>query len=400
MILFGVALAAGPAEFVEVQTATLHDGLEVVVVQAPSASVVSLATVIHGGRADEPAPGLAWSAAASWFDGRASPVLSVEQAYDRLGATTDLSVGPDHTVFTTVVPPDGLPGVLALEWLRLSEPLAGVDVLSPVTHDASRVEGQAALFEHVFRELYPAEHPYAELWARPTADHPVYLAASWVSEQWRGDNTTLVVHGPVDANQLICGLEPEACPVVPVRVVEPSVELPKASLELVVEPATGGRVGPLAVGVNSVRLVAWALPGTDAMGGLLAELVRERVQAGLREHTQARCNLAPGRVATTLVCSVPVDADLDELGKATRKGWSTKKLAKDVQAWRERALGALLGSSAEADFPARLAAHVGAGGEPGPYAGGLRALAFDDGDVRTLLKAASWANGRVIELGP
>ncbi|MCA9571086.1 MAG: insulinase family protein, partial [Myxococcales bacterium] len=119
---------AGPsAEFVRARRVVLKDGLQVVVVEQPSAPLVTLAMALDGGRAREPEPGVARAAAETWFLTSATPTTSVRRRYDRMGAVTEVDVTTDHTLFVSRVLVDVLPAALTLEWLRLTEPLAGVD---------------------------------------------------------------------------------------------------------------------------------------------------------------------------------------------------------------------------------------------------------------------------------
>jgi hypothetical protein len=401
--VLGAALAAGPAEFITVQSATLSDGLQVVAVQQPDARQVTLVMAIDGGRGDEPAAGLARSTAQTWFSGAATPVATVAEVYERLGATTDVDVTPDATVFTTRVPVASYGDALALEWRRFTGPLQDVDELAAVTREAAAEEYRAKYLDTLYATLYPEGHRYGGLYADPVAEHPVYLASSWVSASWRPDRATLVVVGPESPDTVLCGIEASACPVAQPAVVEAPLELPEPTLRVPPSEGSSRTVGPLAAGVDPTVLLGWALPGTDAIGEPLAVVTREHIVEALQaEVSEARClPLELGREATTLVCLLPAEVDRDALDRAFRKGWPTKRLGKSLERWRERAMSELLGSTTTADFAQRMALHVRAGGDPVPYTGQLAALAFDeDALVDLLTGAVAWDRALWVTLGP
>lgn len=381
--------ALGPAEFVKVRSTTLPDGLQVVAVEQPAASLVTLAVAIDGGRGDEPEPGLARAAGETWFQTDASPVSTVEQRYDRLGALTEVAVDADTTLFTTRVKPDRLPGALALEWKRFTGPLAGVDEIAPVTPKAARDAYLARHLDDVYQALFPEEHPYRDAWKPGSGRPPFYLASSWVLDSWRPETSTLVIAGPIDADTLLCELHPSGCQVAPAAVVEAPLVLPEPTITVKSKAARRREVGPLARGVDPTLLLAWSMPGSDTIGAALPALIHDRVEEELGAVVRGvRCAVRVGRAASTLICELPVDQDMAALDRELRKGWSTKKLAKDVELWRTRRMNGLLGSSAEPSFPQRLALHLREGGDPGPYAGALEDLAFDESAVEALLDGA------------
>lgn len=381
----------------------MPDGLQVVAVQDPSAAVVSIVMAIDGGRANEPAAGLSRAVAQTWFTGEATPVSTVAEMYDRIGATTSVSVTPEATVFTTRVPSAGVGDALLLEWFRFSGALKGVEALAPVTHEASVEEYRSKYLDSVYRSLYSEGHRYGSLYADPVSEHPLYVASAWVGEAWRPDRATLVIVSPKAPDAVLCALEPTACTVDTPEVVEAPLELPEPTMKVVSEAVRGQQVGPLSVGVDPTLLLGWALPGTDVVGAQLVEYVRQRVADDLSSAVSgSRClDLELGREATTLVCTLPPDTERATVDKALRKGWSQKKLGKDVERWRSKQLGQLVGSTADADFAERLALHMRSGGTPAPYAGSLEDLAFGEEQVVVLLEgAASYDSASWIRLEP
>lgn len=392
----------GPNEFIRVRDVTLPDGLRVVAVEQPSASVVTLALAIDGGRGDEPEAGLALAAAETWFRTQIDPVVTVRGRYERVGALTETFVDADTTVFTTRVKPAGLPTALRLEWLRFAAPLEGVDEIAALTPGEAWQENRARHLDDVYQALFDESHPYRGLWRVPGDRPPFYLASAWVTETWLPESSTLVVAGPIDPETFLCDLHPVGCEVTPASVVETPLVLPEPTLTVKAKGERRREIGPLARGVEPTVLLAWALPGADTLGVLLPEIVFDRIQGELQAVLpKSRCRLETGRAAAAVVCELPADVDQDELDRTFRKGWDTRKLAKDVELWRTRRLNGLLGTSAEPSFPARLARHLRQGGEPGPYAGLLEDLAFDETAVEQLLEGpASYRSALWVRLGP
>ncbi len=384
VLLWWSAHAVGPAEFIRFQRARFEDGLDVTVVEQPSAPVVTLAMVVDGGRADEPEPGVARVAAEAWPLTRVDPERTVADRYARMGAFTEVRVTLDHTVFITRVRPDRLDEALALEWLRLNGALHGVDAPPPSTPDP-----RAVRLGPVFQELFGEAHPYRDAWMDTGTEIPVYVASSWVRERWRPDRATLVVAGPVEADTLLCGIEPTACTVEEPRVVEAPLQLPEPTIRPPRIAVRAREVGPLQVGLGPGYLVAWALPGTTSIGRQLPRLVGSWIGGWLH----ARCAVELGMRASAVVCTLPPDVERASLQRRFRRGWPIRKLGKEVARWRERAAGALLGSTASADFAPRLAVHLREGGEPVPYAGALADLAFDHRAVERLFDGAAAYEG-------
>lgn len=389
--------APRPVERLAFGSALLDGDLRVVVLHHPSWSTVSIATLIDGGLADEPEPGLATALADAWLGSRPGG-LSVQDAYTRLGAVAEVRVEPDVTAFWTHGPASAAPSLLALERQRLADPLArAADPARPRGESRPRLHQDGRWLAPVYDTLYPEGHPYHGIWRAPDpAGYPLYAAQALARRTWTPARTTMVVAGPMAPAEVVCALEPERCgDPSDLQTVEATLALPA--------PVPGAHrpgqqpvprypdVGPLPGPVDEpVAVLAWSLPGRAGAGDGLGvdAFAASWVEAVLREELGgrrlARCRIRDGEVNRTLVCITP-DVDPARVRRRLARGWPARGLEEAIERHRGEAMAALLGATDDPEHARRLADQIHAGAEPSVHAGGLEALAYDRADVDVFL---------------
>ncbi len=369
----------------------LGDDLTVYVLPRPSWRTVSVATVIDGGRMAEPDAGLTRVLVDSWLASSPTGRGAVSDLYDRLGSRAEIRVRPESTVFWVHGPADALGPLLALERQRFANPLVRVREAAAPSRTTVRDGGTARYLEVVFSSLYPESHPYHDLW-KPRERRPVALttAAAHAQATWTPSRATLVVAGPVEPQEVWCGLDPAACQEeVTLSEAEATLALPDP--EPVVWSAPIPRhtdIGPVTIGSSSTSvpqdtlLLTWSIPGVADGGQQIGRWARLEVEQRLASTRgvpgAARCRLFEGQAASTLVCRItaPADSDLSRM----RRRWDRRlddDAAVPVDGWRRQRLLELLGATDDATHVPVVAEHVHHTGELEPYGGAAQGLAFD-----------------------
>lgn len=231
-LLATTAAAAVPDGYVEER---LPNGLLVSILADPTHPVVATQIWIHAGSAQEDAAtrGLAHLFEHLMFGGtEANPRGTYDELVHRLGGYDNAYTTPDETVYVSVVPPEGLLDVLALEADRM--------INLAVTDENLANEKRIVLEElrlrtendPVARALVAAQrkllgaHPYA--WdasgeKADVANASLEAARSFRAAHYRPDRAHLVIVGPVEPGKVLAVVRerfgawaPGAAPDVPV----------------------------------------------------------------------------------------------------------------------------------------------------------------------------------------
>jgi zinc protease len=217
---------AVPVREFKLSQVTLPSGLQIIVEADPAARVVVSALAVGAGSAEDPPgqEGLAHLVEHLTFRARTpgEPALSSRLALNGIGswnATTSM----DHTTYYQVGAPETLQRMIEVEVGRMLDPLQGVDVEHfagerGVVINELHARDESGLYQEIrrqlFRQLFPAEHPYAraggtdESVGRLTLDQ----ARAFVQTHYVPSEMTWVLAGALDPGQVAAMLDRDVPP--------------------------------------------------------------------------------------------------------------------------------------------------------------------------------------------
>ncbi|MFT5683947.1 MAG: putative Zn-dependent peptidase [Myxococcota bacterium] len=264
---------------------------------------------------------------------------SMAQRLLSVGARTETVTTPDHTAFTTAVLLENLDGMLALERLRLTEPLSGV----------TEADLAAVVAELATERATPGTTMWGPLssllFAGTPAAGSVTLAAvqDYVKTAWAPGGTTMNLTGDFSGLgnldvYLRSGLvDPPAPPLAEGE----EAPAPAPSGFVIIDDSCGAPVdatptnpsepvtleATLPAAVTTPQLVlAWSLPGSwhedhtlvEAFPSLAERYISQGFAStavpGTTSEEIVRCELLPGLAASVMTCQFPLDRTRDAAG--------------------------------------------------------------------------------------
>jgi zinc protease len=206
------ALAGPPAGYV---AETLPNGLRVSIVADPTMPIVATQVWYHVGSANEEPQtrGFAHLFEHMMFGGTPDhPKRAVWDHHEAFGGDTNAYTSFDETVYVSVIPPAGFPGVLELEadrMVNLSLTEENLENEKRIVTEELRVSTEndpwSRLFVEAFKRIL-GDHPYAltpvgtkEDIAAATLEH----AGGFYERYYRPRNAHVVVVGPVQAQETL-----------------------------------------------------------------------------------------------------------------------------------------------------------------------------------------------------
>lgn len=208
-----VPAAAGEA-WVEPQTFTLDNGMQVVILPDHRAPVVTHMVWYKVGAADEPwgKSGLAHFLEHLMFKGTDDvPPQAFSKIVARHGGQDNAFTSYDYTAYFQRVAKDRLPLVMELEADRMADLKLTEEVVTPerlvvLEERRNRVDNDpAALFREQLQATQYLSHPYGVPvigWAHEIAGLSLADAQRFYKEWYRPDNAILVVAGDITAEEL------------------------------------------------------------------------------------------------------------------------------------------------------------------------------------------------------
>ncbi len=258
----------------------LPSGLRVVFQEDRARAVVSVATVVGTGFAEDPAgqEGMAHLLEHLAFRAHHFSGDAVATRLDELGARHNAFTTTDDTTYVADAPRQSLAELLRLEAARLLDPLEGIDEAT-FAHERDVVVAETrqqwfaeSVYPALLARLYPAGNRYHHPTSSRESLDRISLAdvRRFATAWYRPDNTTVVIAGDFDrttANALLASAFPRALVAGKgegesreIHLATPTPRVPSTSLPPPAPATTAIETVPGPVAEPEVFL-AWALPG-------------------------------------------------------------------------------------------------------------------------------------------
>jgi predicted Zn-dependent peptidase len=256
---------------------------------------------------------------------------TMAQSLLSIGARTETVTTPDYTAFTTSILLESLDDMLALERLRLTDPLAGVteaDVAAVLAELAAEPLSPGA---GLWRPLLPLLAPGTPAASTVT----LAMVQEHVKTAWAPSSTTMTLTGDLSAlgnldlflrARLVDPPQAEGTAPAGLVIVDDTCGTPVAAAPTTPPlPVTLSATLPAAISAPELALV-WTLPGSwhedhslvEALPALAERYISEGFSstavAGTTAEEIVRCELLPGVATSLMTCRFPLDRTKDAAG--------------------------------------------------------------------------------------
>lgn len=280
----------------------LHNGMTVVLVPDPVATLATVLVRYNVGAVDDPAhqEGVAHLAAHVMNDQRLGGTTLATQV-ERVAVRLDVEPRPLWTSFYSRTAPEHLDAIMKLEAVRLA---SRCEHLEDAMFDAERenvaaelaTNGSWRINRNVGEAVYPASDPMRRAYAADAASVRSISKAQtceFIDRHYAPGNAMVIVTGPIAPAELEHAVTPLAS--VPARSFEPPAKVPAR---------TGGGVRQeVSADVAEPTLaIAWAAPvdlGEHARATVLLDQVAAKTHAGIFGDERSEVLWTPLRGATT-----------------------------------------------------------------------------------------------------